>query len=162
MPRSNFISGSISAFRNPTHFSSTSILAHQARILLTSFHVQPSSLPNPIGSHTSPLSKRHHGTLPGRWNALSLKRPPCRQFSQSSTIGTHNAPSTGLINKKLPRQNSHSENAYHGHILELNLAGKVHIVTGGAQGLGLSLAEGLVEAGSTGLSGTLYRHHIIN
>ena len=140
MPRFSSISGSISAFWHPR-----TIPAHQARFL-TSFHIQPSSLP----------------TLRGRWNALSLDRPPGRPFSQSSIIGTHNTPSTGLISEKLSRQNSHSENAYHGHILELNLAGKVHIVTGGAQGLGLSLAEGLVEAGSTGLSSTLYRNRIIN
>jgi hypothetical protein len=33
---------------------------------------------------------------------------------------------------------------------DFNVAGKVFIVTGGAQGLGLTMAEGLVEAGGKG------------
>lgn len=35
---------------------------------------------------------------------------------------------------------------------DFELAGKVFIVTGGAQGLGLTLAESLVEAGGKGMS----------
>jgi hypothetical protein len=34
---------------------------------------------------------------------------------------------------------------------DFDLAGKVFIVTGGAQGLGLALAEALVEAGGKGM-----------
>jgi hypothetical protein len=33
---------------------------------------------------------------------------------------------------------------------DFNVAGKVFVVTGGAQGLGLTMAEGLVEAGGKG------------
>lgn len=119
------------------------------------FQIQPSSLPIHICSPTSPLNHRHHGALTARWNALSLHRPSCRAFSQSSIIRTHNAAATGLINEKLPGQNSHPDNGSHGRFREFNLAGKVYVLTGGAQGLGLSLAEALVEAGSTGPSLTL-------
>ena len=118
-----------------------------------------SSLPHLICSPTLARNNRHHGTLIGRWSALSLSRPSSRPFSQSSIISTQSAEP---INKKLPQQNSHSDNVYHGRFREFNLAGKVHVVTGGAQGLGLSLAEALVEAGSTGLSGTLYHHRVLN
>ena len=132
-----------------TSTRTTSILARQRQ----------SSLPHPICSPTPSRNNRNYGTLTGRWNALSLNHPPSRPLSQSSIIGTYN---TGAINEKLPRQDSDSDNAYHGRFREFNLAGKVHIITGGAQGLGLSLAEALVEAGSTGLSGILYRHRVMN
>lgn len=54
------------------------------------------------------------------------------------------------IKEKLPSQDSDSPNKYKQRFREFDLAGKVYIVTGGAQGLGLSLAEALVEAGSSG------------
>ena len=134
-----------------------SALRNQSRL-----QIQPSSLPIHFCPSTSPLNNRHHGILTARWNALSLNRPSCRPFSQSSAVGTHNAAATGLINEKLPGQNSHPDNAYHGRFREFNLAGKVYVVTGGAQGLGLSLAEALVEAGSTGVSRPYCHHRIMN
>ena len=148
----------ISALRNPICLSSTAPrLAHHCRFL-ASFQIHPSSLSNQIYSHTSLSNNRRHKTLTDRWNALSSNRS-CRPFSQSPTIGTQNVPTATLINEKLPRQNSHSDNAYHGRFREFDLAGKVYIVTGGAQGLGLSLAEALLEAGGTGLSCTLQPSH---
>lgn len=42
------------------------------------------------------------------------------------------------------------ENVGRKRFADFNLKGKVFIVTGGARGLGLALAEGLVEAGGKG------------
>jgi hypothetical protein len=42
------------------------------------------------------------------------------------------------------------ENIGRKHFGDFNVAGKVFVVTGGAQGLGLAMAEALVEAGGKG------------
>lgn len=47
---------------------------------------------------------------------------------------------------KLPR----ATNVGRKQFADFDLAGRVFVVTGGAQGLGLALAEGLVEAGGKG------------
>jgi hypothetical protein len=47
---------------------------------------------------------------------------------------------------------SRDENVGRKRFADFDLAGAVFIVTGGAQGLGLALAEGLVEAGGKGES----------
>lgn len=57
-------------------------------------------------------------------------------------------PNAGAIKEKLPHKDS---DASKHRFREFDLAGRVYVVTGGAQGLGLSLAEALVEAGSTGM-----------
>lgn len=49
------------------------------------------------------------------------------------------------ISEKLPSQDSDSHDQYKQRFREFDLAGKVYIVTGGAQGLGLSLDEVLVR-----------------
>lgn len=49
---------------------------------------------------------------------------------------------------KLPRE----ENIGSRRFADFDLAGKVFIVTGGARGLGLAIAEALVEAGGKGKS----------
>ena len=56
----------------------------------------------------------------------------------------------GPIKDKLPHLDGAPINVNKHRFREFELAGKVYVVTGGAQGLGLSLAEALVEAGSTG------------
>lgn len=56
-------------------------------------------------------------------------------------------PRENLVNKtKLPRDTNVGQKCF----ADFSLRGKVFIVTGGAQGLGLALAEGLVEAGGKG------------
>lgn len=72
----------------------------------------------------------------------------------------HGSPRKGL--QKKPKTPDPRENPAHDltppsdlnvgrkQFADFNLAGKVFIVTGGAQGLGLCLAEGLVEAGGKG------------
>lgn len=56
------------------------------------------------------------------------------------------------IKEKLPRADVNGTKSHKGRFREYDLEGKVYMVTGGAQGLGLSLAEALVEAGATGWS----------
>lgn len=53
------------------------------------------------------------------------------------------------IKEKLPRRFTGGTDSHKTRFCEYDLEGKVYIVTGGGQGLGLSLAEALVEAGAT-------------
>jgi hypothetical protein len=45
---------------------------------------------------------------------------------------------------------ANGNNTYRKPFADFDVAGKVFVVTGGAQGLGLTMAEALVEAGGTG------------
>ena len=54
------------------------------------------------------------------------------------------------IKQKLPGRDTGNLVSHRKRFREYDLEGKVYIVTGGAQGLGLTLAEALVEAGGTG------------
>ena len=56
------------------------------------------------------------------------------------------------IETKLPRDTNVGQK----FLADFSLRGKVFIVTGGAQGLGLALAEGLVEAGGKGIYSLSY------
>lgn len=56
------------------------------------------------------------------------------------------------IETKLPRDTNVGQKFF----ADFSLRGKVFIVTGGAQGLGLALAEGLVEAGGKGVYSPYY------
>ena len=104
-------------------------------------HATYRSFPAVDVSHHAILSPRHH---------LHLAPPIHRSFSQSPFLTMPHAAATDPIREKLPSQNSNSQDEYKQRFREFDLAGKVYVVTGGAQGLGLSLAEALVEAGSTG------------
>ena len=101
MPRCTSTGGSISALRNLTCLSYTSTFAHPGRFL-PSFQIQPSSNPNQVYSRTCPANIRHHGTPTDRWNLLSLNRPSCRPFSQSSNMVTHDAAATGFMKRETP------------------------------------------------------------
>jgi hypothetical protein len=63
------------------------------------------------------------------------------KYNQASHLKTSTPLRPGLVN---PAQVTKKQFA------DYDLAGKVYIVTGGAQGLGLTLAEALVEAGGKG------------
>lgn len=52
---------------------------------------------------------------------------------------------------------SPSENIGQKRLADFDLGGKVFIVTGGARGLGLSLAEALAETGGNGMSALSFR-----
>ena len=56
------------------------------------------------------------------------------------------AHTSSIMATKLPRE----ENIGSKRFADFDLAGKVFIVTGGARGLGLAIAEALVEAGGKG------------
>lgn len=73
---------------------------------------------------------------------LKSGRPLCR-----GAISNFTRPMAGQphVKERLPR----SEKA-RDRFREFSLAGKVFAVTGGARGLGLSMAEALVEAGGRG------------
>lgn len=75
-----------------------------------------------------------------------------RQLHSSPTLNLEKKPKT-----LDPRENPAHDlkppsdiNVGRKQFADFNLAGKVFVVTGGAQGLGLALAEGLVEAGGKG------------
>jgi hypothetical protein len=55
--------------------------------------------------------------------------------------------SSSLISRKLPDKPSRVTQQ---RFKEFDLRGKVFVVTGGARGLGLAMAEALVEAGGKG------------
>lgn len=63
------------------------------------------------------------------------------------------------IKEKLPSGGANGVDGHKQRFREYNLEGKVYIVTGGAQGLGLSLAEALVEAGARGCFTQLLLRH---
>ena len=67
-----------------------------------------------------------------------------RNFTSSVPVSTR-APSS--IAQRLPDPEKD-----HGRFREFDLEGKVFVVTGGGRGLGLTLAEVLVEAGGKGMS----------
>ena len=75
---------------------------------------------------------------PSRISA-SLERPPPP------------AAQTELISSRLPRDASATTKRFR----EFDLGGKVFVVTGGGRGLGLTMAESLVEAGGKGTYATV-------
>ncbi|KAF5017917.1 hypothetical protein F66182_10122 [Fusarium sp. NRRL 66182] len=89
------------------------------------------------------------------WRITSLQRAPrlITQPISQRTIHTSDSNSTKPMNPD-PRENPAHElklprgtNVGRKRFSDFDLAGKTFIVTGGAQGLGLTLAESLVEAG---------------
>lgn len=82
---------------------------------------------------------------------LPVGKPLCRvaisNFRRSMAGQAH-------VKERLPR----SEKS-HERFREFSLAGKVFAVTGGARGLGLSMAEALVEAGGRGEMFVLFTHN---
>ena len=71
----------------------------------------------------------------------------CARRYLSGTSSTK--PQSPSLQDSLQDSNS-SPNVGRKQVAEFNLAGRTFVVTGGAQGLGLTLAEGLVEAGGNG------------
>lgn len=67
--------------------------------------------------------------------------PTARHRSDARTLPEPVAPTSGL-----PKEESVGNKRF----AEFDLAGKTYVVTGGARGLGLALAEALVEAGGKG------------
>lgn len=95
-------------------------------------------------------------SLPVR--AWRLQLTPCRIAGPLSQRAIHTSqqnsekprnpdPRENPVNElKLPRATNVGQKRF----ADFDLAGKVFVVTGGAQGLGLTLAESLVEAGGKG------------
>ncbi|KAF1931375.1 NAD(P)-binding protein [Didymella exigua CBS 183.55] len=83
-------------------------------------------------------------------SATAMRRAACRRPSLSQLQPTTLLYRRGLVShrdKKTPYEKREiAGDGKHGHF---NIGGKVYVVTGGGQGLGFSIAEGLVEAGGT-------------
>jgi hypothetical protein len=62
--------------------------------------------------------------------------------------GTWRSPRRPLTS--FQRRLAHSETASDKRLSQFDVSGKVFVVTGGGRGLGLCMAEGLVEAGGMG------------
>ena len=84
-------------------------------------------------SSSSPLAKRNIHAAP-----LSHQKLTNPDTSEKKKRGNSEPPPVGRENIGAKR------------FADFDLAGKVYVVTGGARGLGLTLAEALVEAGGEG------------
>lgn len=93
-------------------------------------------------------------TAPACWIHQPHRVLACRRAFYASPLRPAQAPDPDVSEKKTvaysrdaPLQN---ENIGASRFADFDLGGKVFVVTGGAQGLGLSLSEALVEAGARG------------
>lgn len=77
--------------------------------------------------------------------SVSQQQQQCRHFSPSRSAVAGGQGSTPSIKEKLPDPERTPF-----RFREFDLEGKVFVVTGGGRGLGLTLAEALVEAGGEG------------
>jgi hypothetical protein len=77
---------------------------------------------------------------------------PSRNFVAASALQTTQKPTDpdGKKNAASDLAPKGNPNVGRKRFADFELAGRVFLVTGGAQGLGLTLAEGLVEAGGKG------------
>jgi hypothetical protein len=82
------------------------------------------------------MSRRFGATL----LRTSVIRPPIVRATRGIASPAH-------VKEKLPTDGGKNRERFR----EFSLAGKVFAVTGGARGLGLSMAEALVEAGGEGI-----------
>ena len=74
------------------------------------------------------------------------------------TNGIHTSDNHPSVNENLAAKATRRND---GRFREFDLAGKVFIVSGGARGLGLSMAEALVEAGATGIHTSIGSHVVL-
>ncbi len=95
-------------------------------------------LPSSYSLCTKPLV-----TIPTNWR---------RTFACS--VPAHARPPSSIA-RRLPDADQD-----HNRLRDFNLQGKVFVVTGGGRGLGLTLAEVLVEAGGTGISKLLSKANL--
>lgn len=86
-------------------------------------------------------------SLPARLTRTLYQSGP-RAASSSHMSSTASTP--GLSSTFDARGSKQSTNVRRKRFEDFDLAGRIFVVTGGAQGLGLALAEGLVEAGGKG------------